>query len=159
MKAIRLVAFFVAIILVAACQKPSVNADKILKEATMWPGRVGGPAKSWVGLVVEMSLDQTLPFTDSENPIRWVGGPIVYSDFQSLRRGDILQMFIRRGGEFFQHTAIVQSDCNASKGCRWLDSDWSNDNIVRSHFVSVSEMKAMTTGDSRLGFMVYRFDR
>ncbi len=101
------------------------------------------------------------------------------SDWQTARRGDIMQMYI--GGSAnprnssTPHTAFVQTDYNENgtttcsgdpmsqtntQGCNWLDSNWSpdHDGKVRAHNMSLDKAIKIATCQPAYGFTVYRLN-
>lgn len=100
------------------------------------------------------------------------------SDWETARRGDIMQMFVgtssnrANGGP---HTTFIQTDYNTNggtscsgsptssvntEGCNWLDSNWSPnlDGIVRAHNMSMNTMIKMAAYSPSYGFTVYRLN-
>lgn len=108
------------------------------------------------------------------------------SDWETARRGDIIQMYIRLAGtktgtdgklvEYTPyttpHTTFVQTDLNAigmtvsggtcvvtnTTGCNWLDSNWVKSVTVGAHNTTMNEMMVRTAYSSDLGFTVYRLN-
>lgn len=93
------------------------------------------------------------------------------SDWQTARRGDIIQMFGGNSdnrGLGIPHTTFVQTnsnsnggaDCSGSvtTGCNWLDSNWVAANTVGAHNFSMAEMIKRMAYSSSYGFTVYRLN-
>jgi hypothetical protein len=92
------------------------------------------------------------------------------SDWQTARRGDIMQMFVGTSSANRSlagpHTAFVQTDYNAngtctvsdSTGCNWLDSNWMAADIVGAHAITMNDMMKMAAYGAAYGFTVYRLN-
>lgn len=86
------------------------------------------------------------------------------SDWQTARRGDIIQMYggtsSSTRGTGGPHTTFVQVNYNA--GTNWLDANWventSHVRVVGEHAVSMSDMMKMVAYSTSYGFTVYRIN-
>lgn len=85
------------------------------------------------------------------------------SDWETARRGDIIQMY-GSAGLSGPHTTFIQTNYNAngstSATYNWLDSNWSEtaDGIVRAHNVSMETMMLWMAKDVNYGFTLYRLN-
>lgn len=95
------------------------------------------------------------------------------SDWQTARRGDIMQMYADFTGSNKcdgqgPHTTFVQTDYNTNgtstcsgsttTGCNWLDSNWTATNTVGAHNQSMESMIKSMACFSTSGFTVYRLN-
>lgn len=87
------------------------------------------------------------------------------SDWQTARRGDIMQMRVDAGSNKCDnsgrtpHTTFVQVDYNA--GTNWLDANWGTGSAspgIREHAISMETMMKMVACNSDSGFTVYRIN-
>lgn len=83
------------------------------------------------------------------------------SDWQTARRGDIMQMRVDAGSNKCDnsgrtpHTTFVQVNYNT--GTNWLDANWPSAGI-REHAISMETMMKMVACNSDAGFTVYRIN-
>lgn len=93
------------------------------------------------------------------------------SDWQTARRGDIMQMYLgpyaSNRASSTPHTTLVQTDYNSTSGtctggtttgCNWLDSNWTAANTVGAHNQTLESMIRSTAYSADYGFTIYRLN-